>query len=515
MARYSRRFVLQSLVAALPVTLLACGQPAPSTPAKPAEPSKPAETKPAAPAAAAQPTAAKPAEAAKPAADAKPAGTPLTGANIGGAQPTAIPTPAGTETNPMPFKAPTVKASAPTQLTIWHYAGFHNDVQKEIAEEYKGQGDSNVSLEVTAYPNLNDQRTAVKAALAGASPTPDIIGVEPGADCVDYLNSGGILSMNKFFEQDKEFKDSFWPNALQLLTVNGQTVSVPVVTNTFVVYYNKKMFADNGVQVPETWEDLKKSAAVFNGKGIAPVVIAAGHDRNQPINAFYSVAGGLKLDGKMRDADLGKLEWTGAEMMQVAEKTEEIIKSDAIIKGAVGIKEPDAVTIFATGKAAMFWGGQWMRTSIRAALPPDFDLGLFAFPAVMPGGPKPVLSSVGITLTVNAKSKNPELAYEMIRALTGVRGKVTYSSRLGISPNGPISPESLQFQMSRLKDPLYPEFLKLQPTGTTRVIFTPAVQEALYQGWQAVYAGSKTGKQVMEETEAASKKAGERKFTVG
>jgi ABC-type glycerol-3-phosphate transport system substrate-binding protein len=202
-------------------------------------------------------------------------------------------------------------------------------------------------------------------------------------------------------------------------------------------------------------------------------------------------------------------------MMQVAEKTEEIIKSDLIIKGAIGIKEPDAIGIFATGKAAMLWGGQWLRTSIRQALPPDFDLGLFPFPAVMAGGPKPVLSSVGITLTVNAKSKYPELAFEMIRALTGVHGKVTYSAGLGISPNGPINAEALAFQVARLKDPLYPEFLKLQPTGTTRVLFTPAVQEAMYQGWQAVYAGSKDGKSVMADVEAASKKAGERKYTVG
>src|SRR5207248_3946285 len=126
-----------------------------------------------------------------------------------------------------------------------------------------------------------------------------------------------------------------------------------------VVYYNKKMFAENGVQVPETWDDLKKAAGVFNGKGIAPAVFAAGQDRNAPIFPFYTVAGGQKLDVKMRDADLGKLDWTGAEMMQVAEQTEEIVKSDVIIQGALGVKEPDAVGIFATGKAAMFWGGQW------------------------------------------------------------------------------------------------------------------------------------------------------------
>lgn len=410
---------------------------------------------------------------------------------------------------------PTAKASSPTTLVFSQYVGFHVDVQKEISAEYKEMGDPNVSLEITAYPGLNEQRTAVKAALAAASNTPDIIALEPGADTVDYLNSGGIIPMNNFFEQDKEFKDSFWPNALQLLTINGQVVSVPAVTNTVVVYYNKKMFADNGLQVPETWDDLKKIGTVFNGKGIAPVVYPAGQDRNFPIFPFYTVAGGMKLDTKMRDADLGKLEWTGAEMMQVAEKTEEIIKSDLLAKGALGIKEPDAIGIFSTGKSAMFWGGQWMRTSIRAAIPPDFDLGIFPFPAVEAGGPKPVLSSVGITLTVNSKSKNPDLAFEMIRAITGVRGKVTYSSRLGISPNGPISPESLAFQMSRLKDPLYPEFLKLQPTGTTRVLFTPQIQEAMYQGFQGMFSGSKTAKQVMEDAEAASVKAGERKYTVG
>jgi raffinose/stachyose/melibiose transport system substrate-binding protein len=502
-ARYSRRFVLQSLVAALPVTLLACGQAAPAAPAKPADPAKPAESKPAAPAAAAQPTAA------------KPAGTVVTGANIGGGQPTAVPTVTGQETNPMPFKAPQVKASAPTTLTFSQYVGFHVDVQKEIAAEYKEKGDPNISLEITAYPGLNEQRTAVKAAMAAASPTPDIIAVEPGADTVDYLTNGGVLSFNKFFEEDKEFKDSFWPNAIQLLTINGQVVSVPAVTNTVVVYYNKKMFAENGVQVPDTWEDLKKIGAVFNGKGIAPIVYPAGQDRNFPLFPFFTVAGGLKQDLKLRDADLGKLEWTGAEMMQVAEKTEEIVKSDLLAKGSLGIKEPDAIGIFSTGKSAMFWGGQWMRTSIRAALPPDFDLGIFPFPALMAGGPKPILSSTGITLTVNSKSKNPDLAFEMIRAITGVRGKVTYSSRLGISPNGPITPESLAFQMSRLKDPLYPEFLKLQPTGTTRILFAPQVQEAMYQGWQAVIGGSKNAKTIMEEVEAASKKAGERKFTVG
>ena len=95
--------------------------------------------------------------------------TPLAGAGIGGAQPTAIATTTGTLKNPVAFVAPKTKATGPTQLTFWHYAGFHVNVQKFIAEEYKKQHDQNVTLEITAYPGLNEQRTAIKAALAAGS----------------------------------------------------------------------------------------------------------------------------------------------------------------------------------------------------------------------------------------------------------------------------------------------------------------------------------------------------------
>ena len=504
--RHSRRFVLKSLVVALPamLTLGAACQSAPA-PAKPAE-SKPGEAvKPAAPAATTAPAA--------PAA--QPAATAVTGAQIGGAQPTAIPTVAGELQNPAKLEAPKVKASGPTTLTFWQYVGFHVDTQKKIAEYFKQNGDPNVSLEITAYPGLNEQRTAVKAALAAGSPTPDIIAVEPGAYCVDVYTSGSVIGFNKVFADDPEYKNGFWPNALQLLTINGETVSVPAVTNTVSVYYNKKLFAENNVQPPTTVDDLNKMAAVFNGKGITPVVLPAGEDRNQPLFPFYAAAGRHKADILMRQADLGQIPWTAPELVEAASTAESWIKSDFMVKNALGIKQQDGIGLFATGKAAMFWAGQWLRTSIRQAIPPDFDLGIFPFPALTAGGPQPTLSSVGITLTVNKNSKNPDLAFEMIKALTGAWGKIEYSKGLGISPNGPISPEAIAYQMQSLKDPLYPEFLKLQPTGTSRVLFTPQVEEAMYQGFQAIFTGGKNAKQVMEEVEAASKKAGERKFTVG
>jgi len=55
------------------------------------------------------------------------------------------------------------------------------------------------------------------------------------------------------------------------------------------------------------------------------------------------------------------------ELVAGAEFVEMMAKSGLYARGPLGIKEPDAIQIFATGKSAMFWGGQWMRRSIRAA----------------------------------------------------------------------------------------------------------------------------------------------------
>jgi raffinose/stachyose/melibiose transport system substrate-binding protein len=428
-------------------------------------------------------------------------------AQVGGAQPTA-PTaaPAGELKNPVEFKAPRAKASAPTTLTFWQYVGFHVTVQRFIADEYKKRFDPNLTLDVTAFPGLNEQRVAVKAALAAQSATPDIIAVEPGAYAVDVSASGSVLDFTKVFAQDPEFARGFWPNAIELLTINGAVVSVPAVTNTVIVYYNKGLFAQHGIEVPQTLADLKRAGAALTAKGVVPIAYPAGQDRNFPIFPFYTFAGGTKADKLLREADLGRKPWTSPELVAGAEFVEMMAKSGLLAPGPLGIKEPDAISIFASGKSAMFWGGQWMRRSIRAALPAGFDLGIFPFPAVVAGG---------ITLTVNARSKQPELAFEMIKAITGAWGKIEYTRNLGLSPNGPISAEAIAYQMQSLKDPLYPEFLKLQPTGTTRVIFTPAVEEALTQGMQALFAGQKTPKAVMESVEAASQKVGPRKFKVG
>src|SRR5262245_2003481 len=55
-------------------------------------------------------------------------------AQIGGAQPAAPAAPAGELRNPVEFKPPRIKASAPMSLSFWQYVGFHVTAQRFIAD---------------------------------------------------------------------------------------------------------------------------------------------------------------------------------------------------------------------------------------------------------------------------------------------------------------------------------------------------------------------------------------------
>ena len=81
-----------------------------------------------------------------------------------------------------------------------------------------------------------------------------------------------------------------------------------------------------------------------------PIAYPAGQDRNFPIFPYYTYVGGIKADKLMREADLGLKPWTSPELVAGAEFVEMMAKSGLYAKGPLGIKEPDAIQIFATGQ---------------------------------------------------------------------------------------------------------------------------------------------------------------------
>ena len=442
MARYTRRFVLQGLIAALPATLIACGQQAPAT-TKPAEtkplrlhpPRRPlrqrSQRRPSRPRPRSQPR--RPSH-----------GTAVTGANIGGASRPPSRRVTGRGNEPDRVQGANSQGEWPDDallLAVRRVPHRRPEVHRRRVQEARPEP----LARDHRVPGLNEQRVGVKAALAAQSHAPDIIAVEPGAVRGRRLHQRQRDRLRQDLRPGPEYKRGFWPNALELLTINGAVRPVPAVTNTVIVYYNKGLFAQHGLEVPETLDELKKMGAVLNAKGIAPIAYPAGQDRNFPIFPFYTYAGGTKADTAAARGGPRQLKpWTSPRAGGGGEKFVEMMAKSGLLRqgrrsaSRSRTRSPSLPT--ASRRCSGVGSGCAARSGRRC--PRDFDLGIFPFPAVVAGGHKPVLSSVGITLTVNARSKHPDLAFEMIKALTGAWGKIEYTRNLGLSPNGPISAEA-------------------------------------------------------------------------
>ncbi len=409
---------------------------------------------------------------------------------------------------------PPVKASRPTTITWWHWVGFHTDTINKLAQEYQKQYDPNLSLESTAYPTTDQMFPAAKAALLGGG-GPDILSVVPGGNMVEYVLNEQLVPYTQAFLQDPEWKQSFYPHVLDMMTINSEVWGVTPLTNAVALWYNKSVLDKYNLEVPTTLDELKHAGEVLNSAAIIPVAWSAGESLNHMLWLYCSMVAALGITNMMRQADVGKVSWTTPELVQAMELSLDLAKAKIFSPGVLGLKQPEAIKLLATGKAAMLLGGSWIRSTLRQALEPGVEIGFAPFPALKPGGSLTALFSLGVILCVNANSKYKDLAFEMARWITGNPGRATYVAGIGIPPSGPLTPEGEEEVEATLEDSLWPQIMEVQSYAkAVRELFTPEVQQALGEGTQAVLLGNNTPKEACQQIEEVSKKVGPRKFSL-
>jgi glucose/mannose transport system substrate-binding protein len=174
------------------------------------------------------------------------------------------------------------------------------------------------SVEIVNATVAGGAGTNAKAVLAtrltGGDP-PDSFQVHAGLEVQKYDPAKYLEPLDSLFTSagwDKAFPSGL----LTLLRYQGHYWSVPVnIHRANVMWYSKKVFADNKLTPPKTFDEWFKAADALKAKGIVPFVLGdkegweAGH-------AFEAVLiGTLGADG-YRNLWTGKTSWTDAKVAQ-------------------------------------------------------------------------------------------------------------------------------------------------------------------------------------------------------
>ena len=134
-------------------------------------------------------------------------------------------------------------------------------IQPELAEFEEMTG-IDVSLDV--YPE--DQfRTKRTVEMVSGSSVIDVFMMMPGNSLAQYHTNGWVEPLNRFLDNENlmwpeyGFSD-FYDSALGAGVRDGNNYTVPLLLETSLLAYNKAIFAEYGVEVPQTMEELETAA---------------------------------------------------------------------------------------------------------------------------------------------------------------------------------------------------------------------------------------------------------------
>ncbi|ASS67308.1 MULTISPECIES: extracellular solute-binding protein [unclassified Paenibacillus] len=321
-----------------------------------------------------------------------------------------------------------------TLKVLTHRTDYINDgtMDKYVKKFQEKNPDAKVEFE-----GLTNYATDIKTRLTTGE-TGDVLMVPAGMPATDYP---------KYFEPlpDSMFDDVYFAdnNAFE-----GKRYGITTGVNTQGLVYNKQAFKKAGIdKAPTTLDELYADAQKLKDAGIIPLYMNFGAQWPMGTwgdgSAFY-VAGEADLSAKMA-ADPAPFQMDNA-WGQLAQIGREFISKGWVEKDLYTNNWEMSKGEVASGKAAMYFLGNWVIPQVEAAGASSDDIGFVPFPYDNSGKLNAPLGS-DYMIAVSKNSKNKELATAWVDFFVKESGYVKDSGFMPIIKSEKAeSPQLAEFQ---------------------------------------------------------------------
>ena len=302
------------------------------------------------------------------------------------------------------------------EVTVMTY--FSADLGEGALKELLTQFEQESGMTVNFVPvGHEDYKTGILIQLAGGNP-PDAHTVWAGARTAFQVQNGSLAPIDDMWAAnglDSQFSPGMIESAV---TYDGHKYLLPFGFHIAPMWYNPKVFADAGVAIPTTWDELKSACTTFSAAGIVP--ISMGSMNRWPAQFWFDYLI-LRTAGAEYRAKLmaGEAKYSDPEVVRAMELWAELFDAGCFADGATvnSLDWTDAADQLASGDAAMNLMGTWIMGYLNGnGFEPGTDYDFFEFPVVDEGVPSAVVGPVDGFVTA-AGAKNPEGAMALLAFL--------------------------------------------------------------------------------------------------
>ena len=287
-------------------------------------------------------------------------------------------------------------------VPLYHDKGFW-------AQQFQAVGDAakektGIRIVQTSYAPPEQYKAFIQSKIASHSP-PDFFTWWTGQTFKELVATGAIAPLDDVWEQMVS-SGQYEKSTQDLFKVDGKTYAVPLSVSRWVVLYNKKMFADNGLSEPKSWDDLVAAAAKLKAAGITPFE-ATVQEGWRGFIWFEELM--IRTDPQAyKGLHDGSVPYDGPAVQKVFQ-----LWSDLYAKGYLSDpRSNEEAQDFARGKAAMYLIGEWAEGIVEnAGLKADSGFGAFIMPNVDSKLPSSVIIEAGpIVVSTAGKQKKDVMA---------------------------------------------------------------------------------------------------------
>ncbi|OKJ73175.1 ABC transporter substrate-binding protein [Streptomyces sp. CB02460] len=308
---------------------------------------------------------------------------------------------------------------APKTLTYWaSNQGPSIEADKKILtpelKKFEKQTGIKVKLEVVPWADLLNRILAATTSGQG----PDVLNIG-NTWSASLQATGALLPWSKENFNAIGGRDRFVDSAVASAGAEGQDpAAVPLYSLAYALYYNKKSFAEAGIEKPPaTWDEL-----VADGKKLSKDgkwgLGAEGSNLSNNIHQTFVL--GQQHGADFFDAD-GKPTFTSDGAVAAVKQYIDFMAKDKIIApGNAEYAQNQSLTDFAKGKTAMvLWQAAASTFASQGMKPEDWGAAPVPVASGTPGTGKNTNSMVaGINMAVFKNTKNLDGAKKFVKFMT-------------------------------------------------------------------------------------------------
>jgi raffinose/stachyose/melibiose transport system substrate-binding protein len=341
-------------------------------------------------------------------------------------------------------------AAADDTVTLWSWRTEDQAAMRRIFDVFEKENPgTKVDLQFT--PDA-DYQNRLSTALRGGR-GPDIAQLKAYGELQPFVEAGYLEALDDSVPELKNFPEAALGGARS--RSDGKLYGVPYSVPMMGVFYNKDIFAKQGIAIPKTYKDFIAVCDKLKAAGITPIAAGGANGSAWALEIGVGVVGPTLYGPGFYDEMMhGKATFEDPRWVAA-------VKRYAALKpyfsdGFAGVDYTTSTQQFIGGKAAMFFGGSFENGSFKAQNP-DLKFSIFPFPADDAATPLYTSAFSDGSYGLVSDSEHKAAATKVLNFMASAEFAQLFADELGWPPARPDV---------TVKDPVLAEMMAMSTNAT-------------------------------------------------